>query len=87
MSWRVVATVLIVVFTATLLWTVTADPLRQTGDAFIDSNDDGGQINVDGKIDSAIRGYSNVFLILIFGVMGWGMWRVLRRELTRGGQL
>jgi len=25
-------------------------------------------------------------LLLIFGIFVWGMWRVLRREVTKGGR-
>jgi len=84
MSWRIVATVMIVVFVSTAVWTVTADPLRQVGDSFVEMDDGGGPYDIGSQIDSKIRGFSNMFLVLIFGVIGWAGWRVYRRELTRG---
>jgi len=85
MSWRVITTVFIVVFAALIVWTITADPLRQTGDSIAEIDDGGGPYDVGSQTDSIIRGFSNMFLVLVFGVLGWGLWRVLRRELTRGG--
>lgn len=86
MAWRTMATVLIVIFAATMTWIVVADPLVEVGDHFkdLDPNDDD-QIDPSGQIDSHISAFFNMFLILIFGVMGWGAWRVLRNEITRGG--
>lgn len=82
-SWRVAATVIIVVFTATIAWTTLSDPLVQTGNAF-QSISTSGQLATDTKISGMINGFFNMFLVLIFGLFAWGAWRVLRRELTRG---
>lgn len=86
MAWRTVATVVIVVFVAVLTWTVLADPLVETGEDFkgLDPKD-GDQIDPSTRIDEMIGGFFDMFLILVFGVMGWGLWRIFRKEITRGG--
>lgn len=83
MSWRTIATVMIVLFATMILWTVSVDPLRQVGDSFKEIDDGQGDFDIPGQIDGKLRGYENMFLILAFGVMTWGLWRILRRELTR----
>lgn len=86
MSWRVVATVLIVVFSIILLQGVIAGPLTETSERLNESGDydnehfDGNQI-----ISSLPGDWFNMGLVAIFGVMLWGAWRVIREELTRGG--
>lgn len=87
MSWKTAATVLIIVFVIVLLQAVLAGPfvqiqndLNETGDY---SNDyfDGNAL-----ITGWISDWFNAGLIGIFGIMTWGVARVLRRELTRGGR-
>lgn len=83
MSWRTAATLLIVIFALILVWTTMADPLIQVGNEFKDL-ETSGQFNTDQKIDSNINAVFNMILVAIFGLLGWGTWRVLRNELTRG---
>lgn len=85
MAWRTAATVMIVVFVATIIWAVTAGPLNAVGNEFQEVAPDDSAINADGKIDSAIDGYFNLFIVLIGGVLLWGTWRVFRQETTRRG--
>lgn len=84
MSWRTGATVLIVCFALVLTWMVLAGPLVEVGEAF-KSFETSGQFSSDSKIDGLISGWFNMFLIAIFGIMGWAVWRVYRREVTRSG--
>lgn len=84
MSWRTVAAVMIVIFTFIIVWVVMADPLVSIADAFIEL-DTSGQFNTDSKIDAMVRGWFNMILVGVFGIMAWGIWRVIRKELTRGG--
>lgn len=83
MAWKTAVTVLIVVFSATLLWATISDPLVQVSNDLKDV-ETSGQYDVDSKIDSYTTGYFNMFPILIFGIMAWGIWRIWRRETTRG---
>jgi len=82
MSWRVVAAVMIAIFSIVIVSAATAEPLRQTTDALEDL--DGADSDVSEQADSGIRAYGNLILILSFGIIGWGAWRVLRREITEG---
>jgi len=82
MSWRTVAAVMIVLFTALAMWATLADPMVQIGNSFQDVAD-GETYDIDGRIDGLISHWFDMFLILTFGVMAWGGWRVLRKELTR----
>jgi TRAP-type C4-dicarboxylate transport system permease small subunit len=86
MSWRTIAAVLIVVFSMLAIWGTLADPLVQISNAFIDL-ETSGQFNTDAKISRLTQSVFNMILIGVFGVMAWGIWRVVRRELTRGGGL
>lgn len=83
MSWRTAATLMIVVFVMLIVLSVMADPLVQIADAF-QGIETSGQFNTDSKIDANVNAWFNMILVAVFGVMGWGTWRVLRRELTRG---
>jgi len=86
MSWRTIAAVLIVVFSMLAIWATMADPLVQIANAFIDL-ETSGQFNTDSKINRMVQSFFNMILVGVFGVMAWGIWRVVRRELTRGGGL
>jgi len=83
MSWRTVATFMIVVFAAVAAWITLADPLVQVGNAFKDIPTSG-QFNYDNRVDGLISSWFNMFLILIFGIGAWGVWWVIRRELSTG---
>lgn len=83
MSWRVIAAVLVAVFAALLVSMTTADPLHQVGDTFEDI--DGGGQDVEDQANMGERAYGNLILIIVFGVLAWGAWFVLREEVTRGG--
>lgn len=85
MSWRIVATVMIIVFAIVLAQGALAGPLIQTGEKLNQSGDysnphfDGNQI-----IGDMPGHWFNMGLVAIFGIMLWGAWRVVREELTRG---
>lgn len=85
MSWRTVATVIVVVLSIVLLQGLLAGPLLEVTDGLNDAGDyenehfDGNQLIAD------MPGHwFNMGLLAIVGFMGWGAFRVLRRELTRG---
>lgn len=88
MSWQTASAVLIVIVATTILTTVMIDPLIQILDALANSGDyaDVAGTGLDGE--SLITGFAgdwlNMTLILIFGIMAWGVARVVRRELTQG---
>lgn len=85
MSWRIIATVLVVVFSIILLQGALAGPLTETADRLGGSGDyenehfDGNQI-----IQDMPGHWFNMGRVGIFGIMAWGAWRVIREELTRG---
>jgi len=85
MSWRTAATALIVVFVLLLLLTTLAGPMNQTLDAL---NETGDYNNTHFDGNSLIPGYIgawfNMILIGVFGMMTWGVARIVRREITRG---
>lgn len=83
MATRTVLTVMIVIFTATIVWVGLADPLVQLGIALKDI-ETSGQFGKTALIDGMIASWFNAILILVFGIMLWGIIRVMRRELTRG---
>jgi len=82
MSWRLVATVLIALFAIITLSVTMAEPIRDVTDKIVDQSDNNQEV-VD-YADSTIRAWSDMILILIAGIMIWGGWRVLRREVTEG---
>lgn len=84
MSWRVMAAVMIAAFALLLMMMTTAGPIRQVEESIVSVDDGGGVFDTADRASDWIRGYSNLFLILVFGLFGWGAWRVLRREVTRG---
>jgi hypothetical protein len=83
MAIRTGTTVIIVIFAATVVWVGLADPLVQIGAAF-KGIDTSGQFGKTALIDGMISSWFNAILILVFGIMAWGVIRVVRRELTRG---
>lgn len=90
MSWKTVATVLIVIFSIALIQSVLAGPtvailngLNATGDySDLDGADD--DWNGNDIITSLAQDWFDMGLVAMFGVIAWGVARVLRRELTRG---
>lgn len=85
MSWRTAATIIIVVFALTGVWVTVADPLVQFGDKLQESGDNSNEhFDGDSLIDGYIGSFFNMILVAIFGLLSWGLWRVLRQELTRG---
>lgn len=82
MSWRVIAAVMIALFAILTVSATTADPLRQVTDSI--EQIDGADQSVEDQADMGERAYGNLILILVFGLIVWAVWRVLRRELTEG---
>lgn len=85
MSWRVIVAVMIAVFAILAVSMTTADPIRTVTDS-IEEADDGSGGNYDTAKQAAdgIRAYGNLIKILVFGLICWGAWRVVRREVTEG---
>jgi len=85
MALRTVATVLIVVTSLVLLTMFLSEPLLAIGDALKGvGNYSIAGTNASANLDRNIGAWLNMFWIAVFGVMLWGTFRVLRRELTRG---
>lgn len=88
MSWRTTAAVLIVIVSVVILQSLVADPLIQVLDALAGSGDYSNVAGTGLDGGALITGFAgdwlNMGLILIFGIMAWGIARVVRRELTRG---
>jgi len=82
MSWRLVATVMISIFALVTLMTVTAQPMHTVTDSIAEMDDGGGEYDTGEQAESSIRGYFNAILVLVFGLIAWGAWFLLRRELT-----
>lgn len=92
MSWQTVSAVLMVVFSLVLVQAVLAEPFIQITNDLNDSGDYSSLEGVDGYNGNTVIGglmedWFNMGLIGIFGMMLWGVGWVVRRELTRGGQL
>lgn len=85
MSWKTAATVLIVVFVLLALQATLAGPMTQTLDALNETGDyNNSHFNGNDLIPGYISSIFNMILIGVFGMMGWGAARILRREITRG---
>lgn len=86
MSWRVVVTVMIAIFTILTLSVVTIGPLHQTTDAITDLGDpdESNSLNAGEFVEDAVRAYGDLILVFVFGMIGYGAWYILRRELTAG---
>jgi hypothetical protein len=85
MSWRTAAAVLIVVFSITLTMAVVAGPLKDFQQGINESGDYSND-HFDGEqtIQDTISSFFDMGLVAVFGIMAWGIARVVRRELTRG---
>lgn len=85
MSWRLITTVMIAIFGIVLMMTMTAQPIHTVTDSIVEIDDgEGGQYDTAEQAESSIRGYFNAMLVVIFGLIAWAAWWVLRRELTTG---
>lgn len=83
MSWRTIATIMTVVFVAVAAWMTLADPLLSVAEAF-KGLETSGYFGYDARVDGLVGSFFNMFLVLIFGVIAWGVWWVIRRELSTG---
>ena len=85
MSWRVVSVVFIAVFALLTVSAMTATPIHNVTDTFADMDEDtSGQFDAAAQAAAGLRAYSNLILILVFGLIAWGSWYILRNELTEG---
>jgi hypothetical protein len=82
-SWRTIATIIIVVFVGVAAWMALADPLVMIAEAF-KGLETSGYFGYNDRVDGLVGSFFNMFLILIFGVIAWGVWWVVRRELSTG---
>lgn len=86
MSWRTAATLLIIVFVLLLLQATLAGPAVQISDDLNATGDyDNDHFNGNDRITGYVSDWFNMGLVAVFGMMLWGVARVIRRELTRGG--
>lgn len=90
MVWKTAAAVLVAVFSLAVLQAALADPaaevttqLNETGD-YSDLEGVSGY-NGNDVITGLLGDWLNMGLMAMFGLMAWGSWRVVRKELTRGG--
>ena len=85
MSWRLIATIFIAIFAILLVSASTAGPIHQVTDTLADLDDDGGgEFSAQQQANEGVRAYSNLILIFVFGLVGWGAWYLLRKELSEG---
>lgn len=86
MAWRTIAAVATVIFLVVVLQSSMIGPLEQFSNSLSDTADGTLQNeHLDANTFETLPAtWSAMGLIAIFGVMGWGAWRVVRRELTRG---
>lgn len=88
MGWKTAAAVLVVVFSVVLLQAMLADPIKTYQDGLNKSgNYTNDHFNGEETIQNVITSWFNMGWVLIFGIMGWGIYRAIRRELTRRGGL
>lgn len=89
MGARTIAVAILAIFFIVILQVALIGPLTQVSDSINetgDYSDVGGQDGND-IITSFPDQWATMGIIAIFGVILWASWRVLRRELTRGGGL
>lgn len=85
MSWRLVATIFIAIFAILIVSASTAGPIYTVTDELASLDDDGGgEYDTEAQADMGVRAYGNLILIFVFGLIGYGAWYILRRELTEG---
>lgn len=89
MGARTIAVAMLVVFFIIILQVTLAGPLTSVADTINGTGDysdfdrgtnDGNQIITDFPAQ-----WFSMGIVAIFGTLVWATWRVLRRELTRGG--
>lgn len=84
MSWRIVTTVFIVLFSVIIVSASTAGPINEVTSTLAEMDDDGGQYDAQQQADSGLRAYSHLILILAFGTVAYGAWYIFRREVSEG---
>lgn len=86
MSWRLVATIMIAIFSILTLSVVTAGPLHQATGAITEMDDGTSEhgLDTDGFVNAGLQAYSDMILIFVFGLIAYGAWYLLRRELSAG---
>lgn len=85
MSWRTVAAALVVVFVILFVQTVAVGPLTSIVDGIQESGDYNSEHLEESMMDDMLSAWLTSGLIGAFGIMGWALWRILRREVTRSG--
>jgi len=85
MSWRTVATAMIVIFVLLLLQVTLAGPMTRTVDSLNETGDyNNTHFNGNTLITGYLGSWFNMILVGTFGMLGWAGARILRREITRG---
>lgn len=87
MAVRTIAVAILAVFFIIALQITLAGPLTEISDSI---NNTGDYSDIGGEDGNAIitdfpGQWFTMGFVAIFGVLAWASWRVLRRELTRGG--
>lgn len=84
MSWKIIAAALTAVFAIILAQSVFIGPLFTIQNSLNETGDYNSDY-LDGNhvITSLPSTWLDMGLIAIFGILTWGAWRIVRRELTR----
>lgn len=84
MSWRTAAAVLVVIFSIVVIQSVLIGPLVEVQNGLNETGDyDSDYLDGNSIITDLPETWANMGLVLIFGIMTWGIWRAVREELTR----
>lgn len=83
--WKTIITVVIVVFSIVMAQLLLAPPLEDTTRGLNETGDYENEHFDGNAIIAGILDYwYNMGLVAIAGISMWGVWRVVRRERTRG---
>jgi len=85
MSWKTVAIILAVVFLVVTVQSILADPLVEVASDFNETGDHSTEFYDGNKLITDLPGaWLNMGLVVIFGLMAYGVAVVIKREATRG---
>lgn len=86
MTWRTVAAVMVVIFLIAVIQSIMAGPLVTVSESFNQTGD----YDLDGNLNNSFitdlpNAWFNMGLVGMFMFLGWGVARVVRREITQRG--
>jgi hypothetical protein len=86
MAVRVIVVVLVLVFSMAAVGALLAEPVNTVSETINATGDyDNSWLDGNSVMIGLVQDWFNAILVGIFGVLVWGFWRVIKRELSRQG--